>query len=89
MNATVMVKALSILQSTQSFLDKCQSVAVPSILPDKRILVQPGGQLIHSMAGHKGDILSLDLTEDSKTALTSKFITLNDFHGQSNTCIIN
>ncbi|KAL4236659.1 hypothetical protein ACF0H5_005044 [Mactra antiquata] len=58
-------------KNTQQFLDKCKSVAVPSLLPDKHILVQPGGQLIHCMAGHTGDVLSLDITSESKTALTS------------------
>ncbi|XP_053395163.1 uncharacterized protein LOC123524131 isoform X2 [Mercenaria mercenaria] len=57
-------------KSTEEFLKKCRQFSVPSILPDKRILTQPGGQLLHSMAGHKGDVLSLDLTTDSKMALT-------------------
>ncbi|KAH3887306.1 hypothetical protein DPMN_011322 [Dreissena polymorpha] len=57
-------------KSNEAFLAKCRGCPVPFLLPDKLILTQPGGQLIHSMAGHKGDISSLDLSVDSKTALT-------------------
>ncbi|XP_060587443.1 NACHT domain- and WD repeat-containing protein 1-like isoform X3 [Ruditapes philippinarum] len=57
-------------KSTEEFIKKCSAFPLPCILPDKTILTQPGGQLIHSMAGHKGDILSLDLTADGLTALT-------------------
>ncbi|XP_052800087.1 uncharacterized protein LOC128231374 isoform X2 [Mya arenaria] len=57
-------------KNTGEFLRACREHTVATILPDKKILSQPGGQLIHSMAGHKGDILSLDLSRDSKVALS-------------------
>lgn len=57
----------------ERFLSTCSSYPVTSLLPDKQILTQPGGQLVHSMAGHKGDILSLDITADSKMAVSCKY----------------
>ena len=58
------------IQNAEEFLKVCSSYAIPSLLPDKQILVQPGGQLIHSMAGHKEDIRSLDITADNKMAMS-------------------
>ena len=60
------------IQNAEEFLKVCSSYAIPSLLPDKQILVQPGGQLIHSMAGHKEDIRSLDITADNKMAMSCK-----------------
>jgi len=61
-----------LLQANAEFIHMCESHPVASLLPDKRILSQPGGQLVHSMAGHKGDILSLDLAADAATALSCR-----------------
>ena len=66
-------KKLLFFQQTEKFLDDCLKYPVACMIPNKLILTQPGGQLLHSMAGHRADIISLDLSADNKTIVTCKF----------------
>ncbi len=59
-------------QELNAFLEECKQAEEYYLLPNKPILIPPGGQLIHCLADHKGDVQSVDMTSDSKFAVTSK-----------------
>ncbi|KAL5016270.1 hypothetical protein ScPMuIL_005859 [Solemya velum] len=58
-------------KDVEGFLKQCELLSVPYLYPDRSLLIQPGGQLIHCLAGHgQGEIQSLDITENGKTCVT-------------------
>ncbi|KAK3601003.1 hypothetical protein CHS0354_008112 [Potamilus streckersoni] len=58
-------------KDTKDFLAQCAS-SIPYLLPDKNVLLTPGGQLVHSMAGHKeySFIYSVDVSIDGQYTVT-------------------
>ncbi|KAL3870806.1 hypothetical protein ACJMK2_038846 [Sinanodonta woodiana] len=54
------------------FLSQCRNSGIPYLLPDKNVLLTPGGQLVHSMAGHMENscIYSVDVSKDGQYTVT-------------------
>lgn len=40
------------------------------LMPDKKILIPPGGQLVHCLAGHTQLVTCLDMTSDGRYVAT-------------------
>jgi hypothetical protein len=58
-------------QDVDGLLAQCRDSPVPYLLPDKPTLVPPGGQLVHCLSGHRGEVVSLDLSLDGGLAVTA------------------
>ncbi|KAL3864387.1 hypothetical protein ACJMK2_006074 [Sinanodonta woodiana] len=56
---------------TEEFLKQCETCPFPYLIPDKDILLRPGGQLVYSLAVHKGVVYTVDVTSDGQTAVTA------------------
>ncbi|XP_048252371.1 NACHT and WD repeat domain-containing protein 2-like [Haliotis rufescens] len=52
------------------FLQQCDDSPTGYLVANKPILTRPGGQLVHCLAGHKGDITGLAITCNGEYALT-------------------
>lgn len=57
----------------EDFVKQCMACNHPHIRPNQEVLIKPGGQMRHAMAGHRGALKSLDLKKDGKVAVTCKF----------------
>ncbi|KAL3864383.1 hypothetical protein ACJMK2_006070 [Sinanodonta woodiana] len=56
---------------TEEFLKQCEACPFPYLIPDKDIFLRPGGQLVYSLAAHKGGVLTVDVTSDGQIAVTA------------------
>ena len=45
-------------------------------MPDNAILSVPGGQLVHCLTGHEGEITALDISSNGNTAATCEFLNI-------------
>ncbi|XP_069135457.1 NACHT and WD repeat domain-containing protein 2-like [Argopecten irradians] len=51
-------------------LQQCKQCSVPFLAPDQDVLMKPGGQLIYCLTGHQGPVLSVDIRQDGKVAVS-------------------
>ncbi|XP_060076014.1 NACHT domain- and WD repeat-containing protein 1-like [Ylistrum balloti] len=51
-------------------LRQCEKCNVPFLAPDQEVLMKPGGQLIYCLTGHQGPILSVDIKQNGKVAVS-------------------
>ncbi|KAK3590255.1 hypothetical protein CHS0354_041333 [Potamilus streckersoni] len=56
---------------SEEFLRQCKACPFPYLIPDKNILLRPGGQLMYSLAVHKGEVHTVDVTVDGQIAVTA------------------
>ncbi|XP_021375216.1 NACHT and WD repeat domain-containing protein 2-like isoform X2 [Mizuhopecten yessoensis] len=52
------------------FCLQCQKYPSPYLVPDKDILVKPGGQMVYMLQEHTAAVMGLDMTKDGKTIVT-------------------
>ncbi|XP_033748500.1 NACHT domain- and WD repeat-containing protein 1-like [Pecten maximus] len=57
-------------QLSIDLLRQCGSCSVPFLVPDQEVLMKPGGQLIYCLSGHQGPVLSVDIRQDGKVAVS-------------------
>ncbi|OWF44315.1 NACHT domain- and WD repeat-containing protein 1-like [Mizuhopecten yessoensis] len=55
---------------TIDLLGQCKQCNVPFLAPDQEVLIKPGGQLIYCLTGHQGPVLSVDIRQDGKVAVS-------------------
>jgi hypothetical protein len=65
---------LLVLQVNKEIIDQCRSYPKSFIEPEERILVSPGGQLVHCVAAHKSKINMMDITKDGTLVVTGELI---------------
>lgn len=65
-----MIDRLTNEQIVEDFVKQCMACNHPHIRPNQEVLIKPGGQMRHAMAGHRGALKSLDLKKDGKVAVT-------------------
>ncbi|XP_033761972.1 NACHT domain- and WD repeat-containing protein 1-like isoform X2 [Pecten maximus] len=52
------------------FRSQCKKYPAPYLLPDKDILIKPGGQMVYMLSEHTSAVTGLDMTKDGKTIVT-------------------
>ncbi|XP_022342057.2 NACHT and WD repeat domain-containing protein 2-like isoform X2 [Crassostrea virginica] len=65
-----MIDRLMNEKSVEKFVEECKACSHPHIRPNQEVLIKPGGQLRHAMAGHRAPLKSMDLRRDGKVAVT-------------------
>ncbi|KAK7479964.1 hypothetical protein BaRGS_00028791, partial [Batillaria attramentaria] len=66
----ILCRIVSPRKSLEAFLQQCRNCDDVYLMPNKQLLTPPGGQLVHSLAEHTGDVTGLAMTSDGKFVIT-------------------